>query len=157
MKKYIAKSFDECIRIICKHAIKVYPFECCGLILGSQSLKITDQFIIFECNNIQNDLHNKDPEKFNRDAKTAYYIDPNEQIQIIREANRKNLHVIGIYHSHPNHDICFSEEDRLMALWDDEPVFPLAAYIIISVFSKEIKNVGIFSWNIKAKNFDLKS
>ena len=72
---------------IYRHAVEEYPFECCGIVIGK--VGHCDQDILFQCTNIQNKLHEKDPEIFVRDACTAYHIDPKELINISRKRMRE--------------------------------------------------------------------
>ena len=68
------------------------------------------------------------------DARTAYLIDPNDLIRVHKEAKTKDRPIKAFYHSHPNHDAYFSEKDKTDATAWDEPVYPGAAYIVVSVY-----------------------
>ncbi|QPJ64167.1 MAG: M67 family metallopeptidase [Candidatus Nitrohelix vancouverensis] len=134
-----------------RHAIEEYPNECCGIILGKPG---DPQYDLFRpCENIQNKLHEKDPEQYPRDAKTAYNISPLELMKITNEARDKGLEFKTLYHSHPEHDAYFSEEDRRMALFDDEPVYPGVSYLVISVYNRIIKDRALFMWDASSKTF----
>ena len=135
-----------------QHALQEYPFECCGIIIGRPDSDQED--ILFRCTNIQNKLHEMDPEKFVRDARTAYYIDPKELLGILKETESRKLAIKLFYHSHPEHDAYFSEEDARMALFDNEPTYPEARYLVISVYNKKIKEQAFFEWNLKSKTFE---
>jgi len=135
-----------------QHALKEYPFECCGIIIGRPDSDQED--ILFRCTNIQNKLHEMDPEKFVRDARTAFYIDPKELMGILKETETKKLAIKLFYHSHPEHDAYFSEEDERMALFDNEPTYPEARYLVISVYNREIKDQAFFEWNPETKAFE---
>ena len=80
--------------------------------------------------NIQNELHEKDPEQFPRTAAIAYTMGP-ESAPILIAAERGELAVRAFYHSHPEHDSYFSAEDKKQAMggWD-EPNYPQAAQIV---------------------------
>ena len=136
---------------IYRHAVEEYPFECCGIVIGK--VGHCDQDILFQCTNIQNKLHEKDPEIFVRDACTAYNIDPKELINILKEVESKRLPIKVFYHSHPDHDAYFSEEDSRMALFDRKPIYPEASYLVVSVYDKKIQDQALFSWNPETKTF----
>ena len=85
-----------------QHALQEYPFECCGIIIGRPDSDRED--ILFRCTNIQNKLHEMDPGKFVRDARTAFYIDPKELMGILKETETRKLAIKLFYHSHPEHD-----------------------------------------------------
>ena len=141
----------ENLKIIRQHSIEEYPYECCGIVLGK--IGTTDQNILYRCENIQNRLHEKDPVTFTRDARTAFFIDPKELMQILKKAHEKKLEIKVFYHSHPKHDAYFSEEDKRMALFDGEPIYPSADYLVISIYEKKIKKEVLFSWDNNSKEF----
>ena len=119
-----SKTLDQ----IYAHAKVEFPDECCGIILSDG----TREFVR-ECRNIQNERHVEEPNMYPRDARTAYLIDPNDLIRVHKEAETKNRPIKAFYHSHPNHDAYFSEKDKADAMAWDEPVYPGAAYVVVSV------------------------
>lgn len=135
-----------------EHALKEYPNECCGIVIGHPDN--TDHDLIFPCTNIQNQLHEKDPSTYTRDAKTAYFIDPRELMGIMKQAQERQLAIKLFYHSHPEHDAYFSEEDKRMALFDNEPTYPDARYLVISVYNRQIKEEAFFEWNLNTRTFE---
>jgi proteasome lid subunit RPN8/RPN11 len=135
-----------------QHALAEYPCECCGIIIGFP--ETTEKDILFRCTNIQNKLHAMDPETHPRDARTAYNIDPTELMKILKEAEAKRMSIKAFYHSHPDHDAYFSEEDRKMAMFDGEPTYPGAAYLVVSVCDGKIKDEAWFAWNTATGSFE---
>jgi len=135
-----------------KHALAEYPYECCGIIIGKEDDGRND--LLFRCTNIQNKLHEMDPQTYTRDARTAFYIDPRELMKILREMENRSMKLKFFYHSHPDHDAYFSEEDKRMALFEEEPVYPGASYLVVSVYNGAIKRNALYSWNPVAKAFD---
>jgi proteasome lid subunit RPN8/RPN11 len=135
-----------------EHALAEYPDECCGIVIGKPDHAENDQ--IFRCTNIQNQLHEQDPKTYVRDARTAYTIDPKELMRIMKQAEEQGLVFKLFYHSHPEHDAYFSEEDKRMALFDNEPMYPDARYLVISVYNKEIRDQAFFEWNPESSSFE---
>ena len=135
-----------------RQAIEEYPYECCGIIIGKPDTN--EQDILYKCRNIQNKLHEKDPKTFERDARTAFYIDPKELMEILRDVHDKGMLIKVFYHSHPDHDAYFSEEDKRMALFDNEPSYLGATYLVISLYDRKIKNQALFAWNETKKVFE---
>jgi [CysO sulfur-carrier protein]-S-L-cysteine hydrolase len=135
-----------------RHAIEEYPFECCGIVIGE--IGHNDKDLLFRCTNIQNKLHEKDPKTYERDARTAYNIDPKELMKILREVGSKQLSIKVFYHSHPDHDAYFSEEDLKMALFDGEPNYPEASYLVVSVCDKKIRDQAVFNWDPESETFE---
>tara|TARA_B100000809_G_C14941097_1_gene460477 strand:- start:229 stop:687 length:459 start_codon:yes stop_codon:yes gene_type:complete len=137
-----------------KHSLEDYPNECCGIVIGLAGS--VDKDILFRCTNIQNKLHEMDPKTYPRDAKTAYNIDPRELFGIFNQIESKKLVLKTFYHSHPDHDAYFSDEDKQMALFDGEPTYPNASYLVISVYNKLVKDEAWFEWNPQTKSFKKK-
>ncbi len=107
------------------------------------------------CKNIQHELKEKYPDEYLRDAKTGYFIDPKDLINAFNSAAKRNLEVIGFYHSHPNHEAYWSAEDHRAAMWagGDEPSYPDAFHLVISVFDQEVKEMAVFGWDKDEKKF----
>ena len=147
--KHILKKNLEQIH---KHALEEYPSECCGIIAGLTDK--TDDDVLFRCTNIQNKLHKMDPKTYTRDAKTAYNIDSGELLKIFKQTESKGMTLKVFYHSHPDHDAYFSDEDKKMALFDGEPTYPNAKHLVISVYNRIVKNEAWFEWNSHAESFE---
>ena len=146
---HISKNNLESIH---KHALEEYPFECCGIIAGSTNTKDND--LLFRCTNIQNKLHEMDPKTYSRDAKTAYNIDPKELFKVFSEIESKGMILKTFYHSHPDHDAYFSDEDKKMALFDGEPTYPDAKHLVVSVYDNIVKDEAWFGWSAKTRSFE---
>jgi proteasome lid subunit RPN8/RPN11 len=133
---------------ICHHAQDTFPDECCGAILdsvrGEEVRRIT---------NIQNAMHAKDPHSYPRDATIAYFMDPKELLAVIREADSGKATLKAFYHSHPNHDAYFSAEDRVRALFGDEPSYPDTAQLVISIYEREVRVIRAYVWDEKKRDF----
>ena len=145
---------DDKLKEAREHALAEYPYECCGIVIGKPDTPDHDQ--IYRCTNIQNQLHEQDPERYPRDARTAFNIAPLEWMKIEKAAQAENLTLKLFYHSHPEHDAYFSEEDKKMALgmFGDEPTYPDARHLVISVYNKEIKDQAFFEWNPEILEFE---
>ena len=135
-----------------KHALDVYPHECCGIVIGFAESK--DDDILFRCTNIQNRLHKMDPTAYPRDAKTAYNIAPKELVKIFDQMQSKGMILKAFYHSHPDHDAYFSDEDKRMALFDGEPTYPDAKYLVVSVYDKVVRDEAWFEWDSQTRSFE---
>jgi proteasome lid subunit RPN8/RPN11/molybdopterin converting factor small subunit len=118
-----------------------YPFESCGVILARG-----DQRRLLRCRNAQNELHARDPQRYPRDARTAYYIDPKDLLRI-GDLEREGFAVAVIYHSHVDTGAYFSETDRRQALVGGEPAYPNAVYVVTSVVGGRVDAMAAFRWN----------
>ena len=130
------------------HACETYPDECCGMIIECDGREE-----VVRVTNIQNQLHAQDPEQFPRSAAIAYTMGP-QAAPILMRAERGELRLRAIYHSHPEHDAYFSAEDRKQAFggWD-EPNYPQAGQIVMSVRAGEIRATKVFVWDAVAGDF----
>ena len=73
------------VDMILDHARREAPNECCGLLLGTQSL-----------------IEQARPARNVRLSPNRYLIDPADHFSAIREARAAGCQIIGVYHSHPN-------------------------------------------------------
>ena len=137
---------DE-LREIRDHAVTDYPRESCGVILARPG----DRRLI-RCRNVQDELHRRDPERYPRDARTAYYIDPADLLRIGR-LEGEGFGVAVIYHSHVDAGAYFSETDRRQALVGGEPAYPDAIYIVASVLEGRADAVAAFRWQPARQDF----
>lgn len=130
------------------HAAACYPDECCGLVVerggALEAVRVT---------NVQNERHAQDPALYPRTARTAYSMGP-EAVPILLESERGTLRLRAFYHSHPEHEAYFSEEDKLSALggWD-EPNYPDAGQIVLSVREGTVRYAKAFAWDAEKRDF----
>jgi len=130
-----------------RHAVEEYPRESCGVIVARDGERA-----LLRCRNVQDDLHARDPERYPRDARTAYYIDPADLLRIGRlEADGYTIAVI--YHSHVDAGAYFSETDRRQALVGDEPAYPAASYVVTSVVQGRVEAMAAFRWDPHRRDF----
>jgi [CysO sulfur-carrier protein]-S-L-cysteine hydrolase len=139
----------QAFETIISQAEREFPFECCGFIIGDDSDEVRP------IRNIQNEKHTADPAKFQRDSRTAYLMDPKEQLAVLQEIDRRRLRLKAVYHSHPDHEAYFSATDRAQACSFDpgEPDYPETAYIVMSVRSGKFASAAAFVWDREQKDF----
>jgi [CysO sulfur-carrier protein]-S-L-cysteine hydrolase len=132
-------------------AVREYPHESCGVIITRGAERR-----LFPCRNVQNELHAKDPERHPRDARTAYYIDPQDLLRLGR-LEGEGFAVAVIYHSHIDAGPYFSETDRRQALFSDEPMYPQATYVVSSVRGvgedPRVDATAAFRWDPGRRDF----
>ena len=133
---------------ISRHAQETFPEECCGVIFSAGA---TDQVVRMK--NIQNQLHALDPQTYPRTAVIAYAMDPLELDSVIRQGEEKGRRLKAFYHSHPNHDAYFSDEDKAFASPFGEPTYPDAAQIVISIYNRAVKVIRAFEWSTARNDF----
>ena len=108
---------------LAKLAGETYPFEGCGVLLGS-----ADGYRIREVKSLNNDA-GKDS------AKTFFAIDPLSLYEIETEEN--DYEIIGFYHTHPEHRAVPSKED-------EKYMIPGMLYMIVSVSAGYCSDVRLY-------------
>jgi proteasome lid subunit RPN8/RPN11 len=133
---------------ICEHAQRSFPEECCGVVLSNG---MTDH--IRQLKNIQNDLHALDPKTYPRTAAIAYTMDVKELEEVLHQAEREGANLKAFYHSHPDHEAYFSEEDKAFACPFGEPTFPNTAQIVVSIYGRIVRRISAFAWSEETQDF----
>ncbi len=122
------------VRAVEAHARETYPEECCGFLLGH--LRTSHEAV--EARRARNVA----PENRLR----RYVIDPLEMLRADDEARARDLELIGIYHSHPDHPATPSEFDRSRATsW--------YAYLILSIADRTPKELTAWRFDEATATF----
>ncbi len=111
------------------HGEEAYPEEGAGLLLGQVNGDQKRVAAILKLDNSR-----EDSARHNR-----YLLTPENYLRGEQEANRLNMDVIGVFHSHPDHPNRPSEFDREWAM-------PWFSYLITSV--QKGKRDGSRSWQL---------
>lgn len=133
------------------HAVKHYPNEACGFLIGEKGQDSVTEFL--PVRNVYDEMHAKYPETYPRTTKTAYLIDPRAQQEAFDNAEKNGQEIKAIYHSHTDHDAYFSQEDRLVAAPWGEPNYPGVSYIVVSVWDGKLKEINKFDWDTTKNDF----
>lgn len=104
-----------------EHAVKEIPNECCGVLLG---FKGKFQRVM--------------PMRNLRPSPDSYFMDPEQQVQIFSEMERRGEDLLGIYHSHPDGPLRPSATDLKLAF------HPEVVYFIVSLKDKQNPELGAF-------------
>ncbi|MGB7114643.1 MAG: M67 family metallopeptidase [Anaerolineales bacterium] len=107
-----------------------YPDEGAGLLLGRADGDTRRVIAIMEMTNARKKSARR----------SRYLITPQDMLGAEREASRRGLDVLGVFHSHPNHPSRPSEFDREWAL-------PWFSYFITSV--QDGSAVQSLSWRLQ--------
>lgn len=138
----------EAFAAIVAHAREAYPEECCGAVLEEDGHDRPRRIT-----NVQSRLHAEDPGAHPRDARTAYHMDPQELLAVLRDSEQPGRYLKAFYHSHPDHDAYFSREDRRRGLFDGEPAYPGTAYVVVSVRGGELAGARAYAWDAGVRDF----
>ena len=123
------------IEEINSHGEETYPEECCGILIGKYEDNIPKVLEIRKMKNVNSES-----------KKTKYSIDTLEILSLEKELEDKELEMIGIYHSHPDHPSRPSETD-LQYAW------PNLSYIILSVDNGKANTLTSWRLDIKTEEF----
>jgi [CysO sulfur-carrier protein]-S-L-cysteine hydrolase len=129
------------------HARATHPAECCGAIITVGGRDVVRRFT-----NVQDRLHEEDPQANPRGAETAYTPEPKEFFAALRDADAPGAHLKVFYHSHTRVGAYFSGEDRARAMFGDEPAYPEVAYVVVSD-SRAQGEVRAFRWDERSRDF----
>lgn len=137
----------QVLQAIYAHARETYPEECCGFLIGPRDAATIDE--VRPCVNEQNRYHARDPERYPRTAREAYYLG-GKDLRFLLESVSSARPVKIIYHSHPDVGAYFSAEDTRAALGrepDDtaEPLYPVD-HIVIDAQADHIAGAKMFRW-----------
>ena len=102
-----------------------YPNEACGVMLGKDGT-VTE---VVAAGNERTDS-----------ARNRYLIDPLAYMKIERDADKRGLQVLGIYHSHP-------DVPAIPSQFDLDHAWPNLSYLIVSVCKG--KAVQTNSWQLR--------
>ena len=111
------------------HAKESYPEECAGAIVGMDTGEMKVVVGVWRAENTHEDERSR-----------RFLIDPLVYMKLEQQANERDIDVLGIYHSHPDHPAEPSEYDR-------EHAWPNFSYIIASVSSEQVEDMR--SWVLK--------
>jgi [CysO sulfur-carrier protein]-S-L-cysteine hydrolase len=119
----------EALRQMIAEGRRSYPNEACGLVFegpGGQRVEAIE--------NAVDRYHAKDPQRFPRTARTAYLMDPRQQLAALERAEAAGERLAVVFHSHADVGAYFSEEDRVQALSaGGEPLLPGVEYLVLSI------------------------
>jgi len=133
------------VRII-RHAESDYPGECCGVALACQVRQ--DEIVdLIPCRNAEDEFHTRDPEHFPRTSASAYFIDPKDLLKIEQICREQRKLVRLVYHSHPDAEAYFSDEDVRQSVMDGEPLMPDAWQLVVSVKDGTLASHKTFRWD----------
>jgi proteasome lid subunit RPN8/RPN11 len=138
------------LEAIRKHAEADYPAEACGVLLVRPGA--VEERRLRACRNIRDELHAKDPGRFPRTARTAYYIAHEDLLEIGRREG-EGFEVRVIYHSHVDAGAYFSETDRRNAMVDGVPAYPQTTYVVVSVAGGRATDVRAHRFSSAANDF----
>ena len=137
------------LEAIYAHARQEYPKECCGIVFGPRDRPVADR--AHRCENIQDRLHAEDPQRFSRDARTAYTFEARD-IFTLQKSLRGDQPAKLVYHSHADVGAYFSDTDQAAASFDGEPAYPVE-YLVVDVRADGTRGSKQFAWHAEHRSY----
>jgi len=139
----------EVLDAVLAHARETHPDECCGALVRKAG-----RLEAWRLQNVQNELHRRDPAANPRTAVTAYALGVAdvERLDGARAGDPAVGTLEAIYHSHTKVGAYFSGEDRARAMFGDEPLYPEIAWLVVSD-SRETGEARAFRWDDEQRDF----
>jgi [CysO sulfur-carrier protein]-S-L-cysteine hydrolase len=139
----------ELLLEVFQHARECYPEECCGLLTGTEH---DGPLHVVRCANVQSQRVARG--ESNLDASRAFWIDEQELLHALREAESVGERLLCIYHSHVDAAAYLSHTDVAGALGPDaEPLYPGAAQLVVSIGESGVDAAALFEWDPDARAF----
>ncbi|MFH1854698.1 MAG: M67 family metallopeptidase [Candidatus Omnitrophota bacterium] len=110
-------------KALIEHSKDGFPNEVCGLLAGKN-------------NRVERIYRMRNADK----STTSFFMDPQEQLKVMKEMRASGLDFIGVYHSHPETKAYPSAHDVELAF------YPEVSYVIVSL--KDNDNPDICSYKI---------
>lgn len=119
---------------IVDHAQEGTPEEICGVLGGEHGGDVTHVDVTYRARNAA------------ETPRTEYYIDPEEQFELIEAIEDSGRDIAGFYHSHPAGPTGPSRTDAARATW------PGLTYVIVALDGHPY--VGAWRWNGDEERFE---
>ncbi len=108
------------------HAKAGFPNEACGILGGDLKKRITSKF--FPMRNLD-------------ESSISYFMDPKEQLLVLKKMREMGIEMTGIFHSHVASEAAPSQKDVRLAFYPD------VSYLIVSL--SDINKPILRSFKIK--------
>ena len=126
---------EELLSQIRVHALRDYPNECCGALLGRMSEVGRDVVDLLPLTNRRSDS-----------LRNRFILTPEDFLEAEQRAAAQKLEVLGWYHSHPDHPARPSDYDR-------EHAWPWYSYLIVAVTAHAANEITSWQLEENRKNF----
>ena len=110
-----------------EHALRSFPEECCGFLVG----------IMEEAKEVSEIIESKNTVSTMRERR--YTVDPLQFLRVEKDLYGSRREILGFYHSHPNAPARPSQ-------YDLEHAWPVYSYLIISL--SEQGTLDVASWTL---------
>ena len=112
-----------------EHATETYPEECSGVMVGMNAEGMKVVVDVWRAENTHEEERSR-----------RFLIDPLVYMKFEQQADERDIEILGVYHSHPDHPAEPSEYDR-------DHAWPGWSYVIASVSKDNVEDMR--SWVLK--------
>lgn len=116
------------------HAELIYPNECCGLLLGKITPEGSFLIEVQETENSWTDEIREDLFIQTGTTRDRFYIAPKVLLQVQKQTRARQLVIIGVYHSHPDHL-------AIPSAMDQEIAWPEYSYMIVALNQGKVTDI----------------
>ena len=88
-----------------------------------------------------------------RGAETMFVPDPKDLYRVNMMEYDRGARIVGIFHSHPEHDAYFSATDKAWSAPDGVESYPGAEYLVVSVRSGKAAAATAFRFDPDSREF----
>lgn len=139
MEELLIRIPTSMLREVHDHMEASYPHECCGLLIGTAAREERVVYAFRKCKNLNTER-----------AHDRYQMDPRCWLNTEREFENGPWHIVGIYHSHPDHPSRASQTDTDEALGAGMLDY---SYVIASVQKGTVASTQSWVLNEAEKRF----
>lgn len=125
---------EELMATIAQYAVREFPDECCGFIIGDRVQPVQ---------NMADVTSDHDGMPWQRTARTGYVLS-GADVRTLSDSLDSDEPVRILYHSHPNGKAYFSEEDQRFALFEGNPIFPGVQHLVMGVGPAGVEEARLF-------------
>lgn len=124
----VLKLKESDYKSIIDYCEKNYPKESCGILAGKNSIVEKIYFM----------------KNVSDTPQTCYFMEPKEQINVMKEIRENGMELVGIFHSHIDVKAYLSKKDIELAFYPD------AFYVVISIIDGKFNQMNAFKISEKS-------
>ncbi len=140
----------EVLRQIIRHLETCYPAEGCGMLVRGPGGPLE----VFPMKNVAADPEEGRRVHANRGAETMFVPDPKDLYRVNMLEYDRGARIVGVFHSHPEHDAYFSDTDRQWSAPDGVESYPGAEYLVVSIRGGKANSAAAFRFDSATRRFE---
>ena len=134
---------------IVRHLESCYPAEGCGMLVQVPGGPLE----VFAMRNVAADPSEGHRVHSDRGAETMFIPDPKDLYRVNMMEYDRGAKIVGIFHSHPEHDAYFSATDKAWSAPDGVESYPDAEYLVVSIRSGKAVAAAAFRFDPQSRSF----